>query len=104
MRARICAQWTAPSLLAAGCICLFGKQPHHRPDFCLNRKQNLVQWKDSGSRLHLNPVWFGDKCLPSACGIPEPPSHSALSCIFVVDQCDRGECGKNGSFRSKKMR
>lgn len=30
------------------------------------------------------------------------PSHSPLSCIFVVDQCDRGECGKNGSFRTKK--
>lgn len=29
------------------------------------------------------------------------PSHTPLSCIFVVDQCDRGECGKNGSFGTK---
>lgn len=29
------------------------------------------------------------------------PSHSPLSCIFAVDQCDRGECGKNGSFGTK---
>lgn len=61
MRVRICEQWSAPSLLAAGYICLFGKQPHHRPDFCLNRKQSVVQWKGPGSEHHLNPVWFGDK-------------------------------------------
>lgn len=61
MRARICMLWNAPSLLATGCICLSSKQPHHRPDFCLNRKQNVVQWKGPGSERRLNPVWFGDK-------------------------------------------
>ena len=52
---------SAPSPLAAGCICQFSKQPHHRPDFCLNRKQSVVQWKGPGSKHCLNPVWFGDK-------------------------------------------
>lgn len=57
----MCVPWRASSLLATGCICLLGKQPHHRPDFCLNRKQNVVQWKGPGPEHHLNPVWFGDK-------------------------------------------
>lgn len=61
MRVRICVLGSAPSLLATGCICPFSKQPHHRPDFCLNRKHNVVQWKGPGLEHRLNPVWFGDK-------------------------------------------
>ncbi len=61
MGVRIYVEWRAPTLLATGCICLFSKQPHHRPDFCLNRKQSVVQWKGPGSKRRLNPVWFGDK-------------------------------------------
>lgn len=46
-------------------------------------------------------------CLPgSRCVYPrhvefQSPSHSPQSCIFVVGLCDIGECGKNGSLKTK---
>lgn len=33
----------------------------NKPDFCLKRKQSVVQWKGPDSERRLNPVWFGDK-------------------------------------------
>lgn len=84
MSVRICVLWSAPSLLATGCICPFSKQPHHRPDFCLNRKHNGVQWKGPGLEHRLNPVWFGDKLRSTERKIKrEERNRAELPAIFA---------------------
>lgn len=66
------------------------------------RRPRRTRW---GSRVGavFAPVCVSSRhwlCLPSGMRNSRAPSLTlALSCIFAVDQCDRGECGKNGSFR-----